>query len=82
MRSLCYLQGAVEHVCLGTQWWWWGGGGIRLTKLQSQKNRSRETRTNFWYKQTSRRPAQNPIAYIDTGFSVPRDQSVHNAACV
>jgi len=47
-----------------------------------EKNRSRETRTNFWYKQTSRRPAPNPIAYIDTGIGVPRDQSVHNTACV
>jgi hypothetical protein len=44
---------------------------FQLMKLQSQKNKSRETRTNFWYKQTCRRPAQNPIAYIDTGLASP-----------
>ena len=80
----CYLQGATEYMCLGAHVF--GNTVVRekiqLTKPQTQKNRSREIRTNFWHKQTSRRPAQNPIAYIDMGFGVPRDQSVQNAACV
>jgi len=79
MRSLLLFTG-----CSGTYVWEHTvvREKIQLMKLQSQKNRSRETRTNFWHKQTCRRPAQNPIAYIDTGFGVPRDQSVYNAACV
>jgi len=55
---------------------------IQLMKLQSQKNRSRETEQTSGINKHPEDQPQNPIAYIDAGFGVPRDQSVHNAACV